>query len=222
MSNYLLVTDGDSEIRVPAWVQDHASFLRWATSPEAPEKGKYAYLGDHLWIEGSMETHLHNLIKSEIAFILGPWIKQQKLGRYYTDGMLMSRPDLNFSSQPDGMFVSSDSRESGKVTLEHHDKSLVLMGTPDMVLEVVSKSSTLKDQKDKKDLYHAAGVSEYWMVDSRLDSPELVIYRHTTKRYISVKADKGWLASKVFGRSFRLEVEGATLKDREVNLLMKE
>lgn len=67
MSNYLLVTDGDTEIRVPAWVQDHASFLRWATSPEAPEKGKYAYLGDHLWIESSMETHLHNLIKSELA-----------------------------------------------------------------------------------------------------------------------------------------------------------
>lgn len=133
----------------------------------------------------------------------------------------MSRPDLNFSSQPDGMFVSNESRESDKVTLDHHDNSLVLIGTPDMVLEVVSKSSTLKDQKDKKDLYHAAGVSEYWMVDSRLDEPELVIYRHTAKQYSQVKASEGWLASKVFSRSFRLEVEGTTIKDREVNLLMK-
>lgn len=221
MSNYLLVTDGDTEIRVPAWVQDHASFLRWATSAEAPEKGKYAYLGDHLWIEGSMETYFHNHIKTVIARHLGAWAEQQELGDYSDDGMLMSRPDLNFSSQPDGMFVLQSSWEDGSVDLQQNDNSFVLIGTPDMVLEVISKSSTIKDQKTKKNLYHKSGVQEYWMVDSRLPHPQLIIFRHTSKKYVQVKSHDGWLSSRVFDASFRLMIDQKNPQRRKVKLERK-
>lgn len=157
------------EIRIPHGITDNASFLRWATSKDAPEKGKYAYLGDHLWIDNARESYIHNQIKSTISCYAGAWVSEKGLGDFITDGMLMSRPDLKFSSQPDGMFVSNESWDSGRAKLQHSDKSLVILGSPDMVLEVISKSSTLKDQKTKKLLYHRAGIREYWLVDSRLE-----------------------------------------------------
>ena len=38
-------------------------------------------------------------------------------------------------------------------------------GVPDMVVEVLSKSTKKKDVTIKKDLYEAQGVREYWIVD---------------------------------------------------------
>ncbi len=218
MSTLFAASFDDAEIRIPRGITDNASFLRWATSKDAPEKGKYAYLGDHLWIDASMETLFHNTIKYEKAFILGPWVKQMGLGDYFTDGMLMSRPDLEFSSQPDGMFVSKLNWKTGRVKLRQNDNSLVLLGSPDMVLEVISKSSTLKDQKTKKHFYRLAGIKEYWLVDSRLASPTLLIYRHTLKGYVQVKPVKGWVKSVVFGTSFRLIIKQETSDRRSVRL----
>lgn len=218
MSTLFAASFDDAEIRVPHGIMDNASFLRWATSKDAPEKGKYDYLQDHLWIDATMETLFHNAIKSAIAFVLGPWVRDQGLGEYYTDGMLMSRPDLEFSSQPDGMFISNDGWNSGRVKLQQSDKSLVILGSPDMVLEVISRSSTLKDQKIKKKLYHLAGIKEYWMVDSRLASPTLMIYRPAAKGYVAVKALKGWVKSTLLGASFRLVVEQVSNDRRKVRL----
>jgi Uma2 family endonuclease len=221
MSNYLLATYDETEIRIPAWVRDHASFLRWATSAEAPEKGKYAYLGDHLWIEIGMETYFHNHIKTIISRKLGTWAEEHGLGDYSDDGMLMSRPDLRFASQPDGMFISQRSWDRGSARLQENDNSVVLLGTPDMVLEVISRSSTIQDQKTKKTLYHQSGVKEYWMVDSRLTSPTLVILRYSARKYVQVKAKEGWVYSSVFGANCQLLVDQVKEERRKVRLELK-
>ncbi len=218
MSTLFAASFDDTEIRIPHGITDNASFLRWATSKDAPEKGKYAYLRDHLWMDASMETLFHNQIKSIIARHVGLWAEQQGLGEYFDDGLLMSRPDLEFSSQPDGMFVSNEGWDSGRVKVQQNDKSLVILGSPDMVLEVISRSSTIKDQKTKKHLYHQAGIKEYWLVDSRLETPHLVIYRHTAKSYVSVKANQSWVKSQVLGASFRLVVEKVSAERRQVKL----
>ena len=38
-------------------------------------------------------------------------------------------------------------------------------GPPDFIVEVVSPNSKGKDRINKKELYEAAGVKEYWVVD---------------------------------------------------------
>jgi Uma2 family endonuclease len=38
-------------------------------------------------------------------------------------------------------------------------------GAPDLVIEVLSPSTSRKDQKEKYDLYERSGVREYWVVD---------------------------------------------------------
>ncbi len=37
-------------------------------------------------------------------------------------------------------------------------------GAPDMVIEILSPATAVKDQKEKKDLYERVGVREYWIV----------------------------------------------------------
>jgi len=57
--------------------------------------------------------------------------------------------------QPD-IFIVCDSR---KITEE------VIKGAPDMIVEVLSPATSLKDRREKKQLYEWAGVKEYLLVD---------------------------------------------------------
>src|SRR5262249_52631220 len=84
------------------------------------------------------------------------------------------------------------------------DQSLEVIGTPDMTLEIISKTSVEKDTVDLMELYAKAGVSEYWLIDSTSANPELSIYRLTNGRYAVARKQGGWVKSNVFGRSFRL------------------
>jgi Uma2 family endonuclease len=192
------------EILIPGWIIDNASFLRWAESDEVPERGRYEYINNQLWIDQTMETVFHNLIKSEIGAALYHWAKSNGLGRYYTDGMLFSSPSVQLSCEPDGMFTSRKSQESGKVWLEKGRTSKVLYGIPDMILEVVSKSSKRKDLTVLRDLYHQVGVSEYWVVNSLEENPGLIILKHMANGYIHTESADGWVESSVFGAKFRL------------------
>jgi len=78
------------------------------------------------------------------------------------------------------------------------------MGSPDMVLEVVSPSSVEKDTVILRQLYWKAGVREYWLVDPRGLELHFDILRHAEKSYVATRRQQGWLKSAVFGKSFRL------------------
>jgi Uma2 family endonuclease len=73
-----------------------------------------------------------------------------------------------------------------------------------MVLEIVSTSSVTKDPVRLRDLYWRAGVTEYWLVDARSETPRFEILRHTMAGFVAVEPQDGWLASAVFGRAFKL------------------
>jgi Uma2 family endonuclease len=79
-----------------------------------------------------------------------------------------------------------------------------LVGTADMVLEIVSTSSVTKDTLRLRDHYWRAGVKESWLVDARSETPRFEILRHTMAGSIAVEPQDGWLASAVFGRAFKL------------------
>src|SRR5262249_53398729 len=125
---------------------------------------------------------------------------------YLHDGILLTNAEADFSSGPDGAFVSRDSLETSRVRfIEGRGAGYVeLEGSPDMVLEVVSDSSVHKDTVTLRDLYWQAGVREYWLVDVRGERLAFDILRHTAKGYTATRKQGGWLKSAVFGKSFRL------------------
>lgn len=194
----------NGSVHIPPWVTDHDSFRRWAFSDEFPERGRYAFLGGTLWVDLSMETDIHNQIKSVITIVLGSIVLNEALGRFYVDGMLLTDRTIGLSNEPDAMFVSNTSLEKGIAALKMGDRSMELTGAADVVLEVVSKTSIEKDLVDSMDLYAKAGIAEYWLVDSTVESPELIIMRLVAGKYVAARRHDRWVKSNVFGRSFRL------------------
>lgn len=189
---------------IPAWVVDHDSFRNWACSKEFPTRGQFFFIDGKLWVDLSMETLVHNQIKLAISIVLGAMVLDEVLGKFLADRMLLTHLAVGLTCEPDAMFVSNHSLESGRVVLTQGDESLETLGTPDMALEVVSQSSIQKDTIDLKELYARAGIAEYWLVDSTSTSPELQIHRLVAGKYVVVRQHNGWVKSRVFRRSFRL------------------
>jgi len=192
------------DVRIPLWVHDHASFRRWATSDDFPERGQYAYLNGELWVDISMERFAHNQIKSAVSITLGHLVANGQMGHFLCDRMMLTNKSAGLSTEPDAMFFSHEAVKSGRVELRQGDESLEVLGTPDMVLEVVSPSSKQKDKVVLRELYWLAGIREYWLSETTGDEVSLDILRHSPKGYVSVRKQAGRVKSSVFGKSFRL------------------
>ncbi|MBX6314602.1 MAG: Uma2 family endonuclease [Isosphaeraceae bacterium] len=135
--------------------------------------------------------------------------KELDLGEFYSDRTLVTNEATELSTEPDGTFVTWESFEAGRVVLWPHqdrpEEFIELVGTPDWVLEVVSRSSVAKDTEGLRAAYHRAGVPEYWLIDARHEAIDFQILRHRRDRYVAAAAGGGWRRSAVFGRRFHLE-----------------
>lgn len=201
-----VMADGQ-QFSVPAWVTDIDAFLRWRESDGVPEKLRAWFLHGNVWVDLSMEQiFTHAEIKSEVTTVLRTLAKAGKMGRVWTDGVLVVNRAADLSGEPDTVFVSNDGLASGRVKLKAGKEAgfVALEGTPDMVLEVVSDSSEKKDNQTLFEAYFAAGVPEYWLVDARGKEPEFTVYKRGAKKYTKVREQDGWVKSAVFGKAFRL------------------
>ena len=200
------VVERDS-VSIPAWVDDLESFRVWVRSDEFPDKGRICFLDGEVWVDMSKEQAFwHNQVKSEYNIVLGSLNKAERKGRYWPDGMLLTNMHANLASQPDARFVSTEGLRTSRVRLVEGVAAgfVELQSTPDMVLEIVSDASVIKDLERLRDLYWSAGIPEYWLVDVRGERLSFEILRHTAKGYVSTRSVGGWLKSSVFGKSFRL------------------
>mgnify|MGYP001226692390 FL=1 len=79
-----------------------------------------------------------------------------------------------------------------------------LLGTPDMVFEVVSRSSARKDFDELPQLYFAAGIAEYWRIDARGKDAHFELLRASASGCRAARDNVGWRKSGAFDASFRL------------------
>jgi Uma2 family endonuclease len=211
----------DDTIRVPVGVTENLrAFRRWSKSGGYPDRGDYFYLSGDLWVDLSMETLLHNQIKNQIAAVL-TLLVTGRIGLYFGDRMRLVNVEADISCEPDGMFVSHQSRKAGRARWEQGQESLEVIGTPDMVLEVVSSHSVQKDTVVLRELYAAAGIPEYWLVNPLGGQLSFDILRLTAKGYSPTRKAAGWTKSAVFGKSFRLVQEDADADLPEYRLLVR-
>lgn len=197
----------DVHIEIPEWVKNLAAFRRWADDEDFPEKGNIWWLDGKVWADMSKEqifTHLD--VKGEYFHVLKWLAKTEKLGRVWPDGLLVTNSAAGLSGKPDLTFVSFAALEDGRVLLVKGRSNgfIEIEGSPDMVLEVVSDSSEIKDCNLLLDAYYQAGVQEYWLVDARHAPLSFDIYRRGPKEFVATRKQSGWLKSSVFGKSFRL------------------
>jgi Uma2 family endonuclease len=201
----------ERQVSVPAWVDDLESFRRWSDSSAFPEDGRIDFIGGMVCLDTSKEqVFSHVDVKSEINSVLRFLVKMGRRRRYFTDGAYFTSDATKLSVKPDGSFVSTESIERHRVQLRKGKNRgfTELLGVPDMLLEIVSDSSEQKDTVLLREAYARAGVKEYWLVDAREEPVRFEILRLTSRGFVSIRPKvDGWIASPVFGKSFRLVCE---------------
>ena len=92
-------------------------------------------------------------------------------------------------AQPDVLYISPERREIVQTWIE---------GAPDLVVEVLSPSTTRMDRLLKLNRYAEAGVREYWLVDPALRTIEFLV--HDGERFAVHVQDGGiWTSPAVPG-----------------------
>jgi Uma2 family endonuclease len=184
-----------------------ASFRAWAGDNDLPEKAKLCYYQGEVFVDmGTEQIFSHVDVKTEIITVLRVLVRQSKSGRMWGEGFLVTNAAAELSCNPDAVFVSNESFTSKRVKMVAGKEGgfVELVGSTDMVLEVVSDSSEKKDNQTLFEAYYEAGVSEYWLVDARGTEVEFHIYKRGAKKFTATKKQDGWVKSAVFGKSFRL------------------
>lgn len=204
-----IITADDHRFAIPEFVRDLATFRQWLQSDDFPEGPSISFLEGGILVDMSYEEiTTHAMVKTAIVGTLYAVVEAEDLGILIGDGARLSNIEADVSNEPDVLFVSYESIESQKATFTPRKKdpeqSVELLGTPDLVVEIVSDSSIHKDTDVLRSTYHAAGIPEYWLVDARGDQISFQILNHRQAGYSAAPAKNGWTRSRVLDRDFRL------------------
>jgi Uma2 family endonuclease len=161
------------------------------------EEGDYYELINGELVKRSGPLLAHQTAQFNLTLQLGTYVTQRGLGI-----MLQAPFDIRFDDnnvvQPDLFFVLS--ARSAIIT------SICVEGAPDLIVEIISPSSVLRDRRDKFRLYEKFGVREYWLVEPA--SHVVEVYRLVDGVYDLVQAgtDGDFITSEVL-TGFALDVQ---------------
>lgn len=142
-----------------------------------PEDGKrYEILEGRLLMVPSPFTP-HQRVSFELSLQLGLHIKRKDMGVIFCAPYDVVLSEVTVV-QPDIIYVS---KENSKIITEENIK-----GVPDLVIEIVSKTSKKNDETTKKMIYAQSNIKEYWIVYP--ESKELKVYAEPEKGYFLWKS----------------------------------
>jgi Uma2 family endonuclease len=197
------------KLRIPRTAATHAGFRRWVTSLRFPEEVGPTFVDGQVWFTVSPESlETHNKVKVVFTSVLSHLVSARDLGEVYADRAVFSNVRARVTTEPDFQFVSWDASETGRVTLsrrkQRQEEFIEIVGTPDMVLEIVSDSSLRKDLRLLRAAYERAGVPEYWLCDAREEQIRFEILALGPDGYRATAPSDQPQASHVFGARFAL------------------
>jgi Uma2 family endonuclease len=141
-------------------------------------------------LKKSAPSPQHQNISMNLSIQLGTFIKNSGLGKLFAVPIDVFLNDTN-AVQPDLVFVAKENQEM--VTNDG------IMGVPDLVVEIISPSSVLKDSVDKKNLYERLNVKEYWIIDPQYQDIEVYTVQNGRYELLSdVTMFEGTLKSSIF------------------------
>ena len=159
----------DGAVMIPAFAaRSLAGFREWYASDSFPEDGCICYLAGELYVDmGHEPISSHVALKTALTEVLNALAVGTDLGQFFGDGGRVVNERAKISAEPDGCYVSFAAVTDGRVKLRPSNDGedvTEFVGPVDMVLEVVSPSSVHKDKTLLPELYHRAGVAEYWLM----------------------------------------------------------
>ena len=134
---------------------DAPAKLTYEDYAKTPEWERWELI-DGVLIMAAAPNLMHQDVEMNMALSVGAWVRQRELGKVYTSPVDVVFTD-NDTLQPDLVFVSNERA--------HILTAANIQGAPDLVVEILSPSTTSRDWRDKMDIYERHGVTEYWVVD---------------------------------------------------------
>ncbi|RYU96279.1 Uma2 family endonuclease [Emticicia agri] len=120
-----------------------------------PAESRYEIRNYNL-IDMPSPTEKHQELQFKLTLLLGNHIVANKLGKFYQAPFDVILDEGN-TVQPDLLFVSNENKEI--------IKERGVFGAPDLMIEIVSKGSIIRDYVEKKEDYEKFGIKEYWIID---------------------------------------------------------
>lgn len=198
-------------LEIPPGITDMARFRSWARSASFPDRGRLDWVAGRLEVDMTPEDlSTHASPKSAIAAALVNLVQDTELGLVCVDSTRISSAEADLSAEPDVLVLLVETIERGEARLVpsasgKKDRWIEIEGSADIVVEVVSDSSEVKDRKRLRALYHAAGMKEYWLVDARSEKATLEVLIRKEADYAGARTDKdGFARSEVLNRGVRL------------------
>jgi Uma2 family endonuclease len=115
----------------------------------------------------------HQIILGNLYWLIRSHLETHRLGTAF-----LSPFDVVFSFfdvvEPDLLYLSHE-RAASVLTPRH------LVGAPELAIEIGSPGTRRRDETVKKRLYERFGVTEYWIIDTRMDAVR--VYRHAGDRF---------------------------------------
>jgi len=99
----------------------------------------------------------HQQVVLNLGWLLRAFLEDHPLGRVFVAPLDVWFSDVNVV-EPDLLYVSRE-----RLQRQLSDKNVA--GPPDLVVEVLSRSTRRRDRGIKRGLYERYGVSEYWLID---------------------------------------------------------
>ena len=132
----------------------------------------------------------HQNISMNLSIEIGTFVKKRGLGKLFTSPIDVFLDDLN-AVQPDLVFIPTENQ--AMIT----DDGII--GIPDLMIEIISPSSVLRDRVDKKNLYERLNIKEYWIIDPQYQDIEVyTIQNGRYELFSGVTMFEGALKSTVF------------------------
>ena len=149
-------------------------------------------------VPSNYPTATHQRILFELTMLIGSYVKANQLGQVLFAPFGVVLDDFD-DVQPNLMFVAASRqdiiREDG------------IFGVPDLVVEIISPSSTRTNRGKKFRLYEQVNVSEYWIVDINNRSIEVYQRRESGYELTSFATGQGEVESSVLS-GLRVAVDG--------------
>jgi Uma2 family endonuclease len=124
----------------------------------------------------------------DLHIILQNHVKGRRLGKVFVASVDVVLNSEN-TVQPDLVFIAT--ANLGII------RPRAIFGTPDLVVELISPSSVVRDRYEKKDLYARFGVKEYWIGDPANRTIEILSLKEGRFEVSASAAGGGKLASAV-------------------------
>lgn len=161
-----------------------------------PAESRYELRHYHL-IDMPSPKRIHQRITGLVYRKMYNLVETHNLGEVFVSPFDVIFEEGNVC-QPDVLFLS---KQRSEIAAEEG-----IFGSPDLVIEVVSKGSVVRDYIEKKNDYEAFGVAEYWIIDPL--SETMIVYSLQDQKYQVFSAvEETGTASSALLNGFQLTFE---------------